>query len=145
MVGIPGSGKSTWVKQNLGKKFPVVSRDLIREELGYCQEGEKMVGTKEQEEKVTKRQMKMIDWYLKRNISFAIDDTNLGKYLPNLIKTLRSSSGNPEIIGVILNTPLQEATKRRPTIPVEVLEKMAKNQRSLDTSIFDRVITSKGY
>lgn len=145
MVGIPGSGKSTWVKNNLGKNFPVVSRDLIREELGFCQEGEKIVGTREQEEKVTKRQIKMIDWYLKRNISFAIDDTNLGRYLPNLIETLRKSPDSPEIVGVILNTPVHKATKRRPTIPVDVLVKMKRNQNNLDFSLFDKIITSKGY
>lgn len=87
----------------------------------------------------------MIDWYLKRKISFVIDDTNLGKYLPGLIETLRKSPDNPELIGVILNTPVHKATKRRPTIPVEVLSRMKATQNKLDFSLFDRIITSKGY
>ena len=36
MIGCPGSGKSTLIKRNLVEDFPVVSRDIIREELGMC-------------------------------------------------------------------------------------------------------------
>lgn len=144
MIGIPGSGKSTWIKKNLGEKFPVVSRDLIREDLGYAEKDEKILGTREQEEIVTKIQYKKIMWFLKRGISFVIDDTNLGKYLPGLIETLRKSPKNPKIIGVSIKTPLSVASKRRPGIPFSILSKMRKNQISLDLSLFDKVIFSKG-
>lgn len=144
MVGVPGSGKSTWIKKNLGENFPVVSRDLIREDLGYAAKGEKILGTREQEEAVTKIQNRKIKWFLNRGISFAIDDTNLGKYLSELIETLRESSKKPKIIGVIMKTPLFIASKRRPGIPFSVLSGMKKNQISLDLSLFDKVIFSKG-
>ena len=144
MVGIPGSGKSTWIKKNLGENFPVVSRDLIREDLGYAEKDEKILGTREQEETVTKLQNRKIRWFLGRGISFAIDDTNLGKYLSGLIETLRKSPKKPKIIGVIIRTPLSVASKRRPGIPFFVLSRMKKNQLSLDLSLFDKVIFSKG-
>ena len=34
LVGLPGSGKSTWCK-NDHPELPVISRDIIRAELGY--------------------------------------------------------------------------------------------------------------
>ena len=39
MCGIPGSGKSTWCKQNY-PDLPVVSRDIIRAELGYTKDAQ---------------------------------------------------------------------------------------------------------
>ena len=54
MMGLPGAGKSTYVDQNFkGDDYVIVSRDLIRSELGYCAEGEKFIGDKEQEKCVT--------------------------------------------------------------------------------------------
>lgn len=106
--------------------------------------GEKILGTREQEEAVTKIQNRKIKWFLDRGISFAIDDTNLGKYLSGLIETLRESPKNPKIIGVVIRTPLFIASKRRPGIPFSVLSGMKKNQISLDLSLFDKVIFSKG-
>lgn len=54
MIGLPGAGKSTYIENNFnGDDYVVVSRDLIRIELGYCKEGEKFIGDKEQESLVT--------------------------------------------------------------------------------------------
>jgi len=57
MIGLPGSGKNTFIENTLIHKMdnPVVlSRDDIRVELGYCSADEKIVGTNKQENKVTK-------------------------------------------------------------------------------------------
>lgn len=35
MVGIPGAGKSTWIANNLPSDIPIISRDMIRVELGF--------------------------------------------------------------------------------------------------------------
>lgn len=55
MIGLPGSGKDTFIKEHFdGDDYVVLSRDDIRVELGYCREGEKIVGNSIQEETVSK-------------------------------------------------------------------------------------------
>lgn len=54
LIGLPGAGKSTVIEEIAnGQEYVVVSRDIIRAELGYCKKGDKMVGTPEQEANVT--------------------------------------------------------------------------------------------
>lgn len=53
MCGIPGCGKSTWCADNI-PELPVVSRDIVREELGITDVGVKAIGTKEEEDEVTR-------------------------------------------------------------------------------------------
>lgn len=58
MIGLPGSGKNTYIDFMLeripeGTEVVVLSRDDLRVELGYCGPDEKIVGTDEQEKKVT--------------------------------------------------------------------------------------------
>lgn len=69
MIGLPGSGKDTFIEKQLfqgeayhNKAFKIAKRDNtvilcrddIRTELGFCKPGEKIVGTKYEEDKVTK-------------------------------------------------------------------------------------------
>lgn len=62
LMGLPGAGKSTWIENSNIDNSVVISRDLIRVELGYCADGEKFIGTKEQEKIVTEVfNKKMID------------------------------------------------------------------------------------
>ena len=51
-IGLSGAGKSTWVK----KEYPdalVISRDTIREELGYVKPGQKAVLSRQKEDRVS--------------------------------------------------------------------------------------------
>ena len=54
-IGLPGSGKDTHIKTHgiVDERTVVLSRDEIRAELGMCKNGEKCVGTKEEENKVS--------------------------------------------------------------------------------------------
>lgn len=62
LIGLPGAGKSTWIENSNIDNSVVISRDLIRVELGYCSDGEKFIGTKEQEKIVTEVfNKKMVD------------------------------------------------------------------------------------
>ena len=62
LIGLPGSGKSTWVKDNDIDNSVVISRDLIRVELGYCKDDEKFIGNTEQENVVTEMfNQRMVD------------------------------------------------------------------------------------
>ena len=78
MVGISGSGKSTYVKNNLSG-FKIVSRDLIRQSLNIMGEDEKRVGSKEEEANVSNIEKKLMLDYCNKRISFVIDDMNLRK------------------------------------------------------------------
>ena len=86
MCGLPGSGKSTWVKEN-HPEAKIVSRDIIRAELGFTKDvDEKAVLSKEQEEQVTKREHELIRKYAMKRKSFAVDDLNTGRYRKDLIQ-----------------------------------------------------------
>jgi predicted kinase len=112
MCGIPGSGKSTWISNNLDKNIKIISRDIIRYKLGYVDNpDEKVVLNKEQENHVTQIEYKLINNYLSNGESIVIDDINSGKYRNKLINELRKY--NVHIIGVNLITPLDKCIKRR--------------------------------
>lgn len=112
MCGIPGSGKSTWISNNLDKNIKIISRDIIRYKLGYVDNpDEKVVLNKEQENHVTQIEYKLINNYLSNGESIVIDDINSGKYRNKLINELRKY--NVHIIGVNLITPLDICIKRR--------------------------------
>lgn len=123
MVGLPGSGKSTWAKRE-HPDLPVVSRDIIRAEIGLCNDGDKFVGTKEQEQKVTELEYQRMKEYCGKKQDFIIDDTNIGKYRKQLVEFLRGH--NTRIVMVKMTTPLETCiNRRRGQITEEVMRSMA--------------------
>lgn len=76
MVGVAGSGKSTWILENI-PNVKVLSRDIIREELGMSKPGEKFKGTRAQEDKVTEVFNKQMLECAKNHHDFVIDNMNL--------------------------------------------------------------------
>lgn len=112
MCGIPGSGKSTWISNNLDENIKIISRDIIRYKLRYVDNPDKkVVLNKEQENHITQIEYKLINNYLSNGESIVIDDINSGKYRNKLINELRKY--NVHIIGVNLITPLDKCIKRR--------------------------------
>lgn len=85
-TGLPGSGKSTWAREH-AKQFDgdmlLTSRDDIRMMLGFGP-----VGTKEQEEIVSKVQDDIITRAVKMGKGIIVHDTNLNKKSPTRIKKL---------------------------------------------------------
>lgn len=77
MIGLPGAGKSTYMSKF--RDGVIVSRDIIRAELGYCKEGEKVVCTAEQEENVTKAFNEKMLRAAKEKKTIIIDNINLKK------------------------------------------------------------------
>lgn len=78
MLGIAGSGKSTWIQEN-HPELPVISRDIIREELGYVKHGEKAKLGKKEESKVSEVFMEKAVEHLENGHDIIIDNLNLTK------------------------------------------------------------------
>ena len=80
MMGLPGSGKSTELNNILSKfnyPFRIVSRDIVRAELGFCKEGEKYLGTREEEDAVTEKCKEILLDAAEFGETIFIDDINL--------------------------------------------------------------------
>ena len=111
MFGIPWSGKTTYIKENLGW-LPIISRDIIRTQLWFTKDDEKKQCSNEEERQVTEVQYEEIVKLAKHKISFIIDDTNTNKrYRKKLIQLLKKYK--PYIIWIELDTPLEICIKRR--------------------------------
>lgn len=139
MCGLPGSGKSTWVKEN-HPEAKIVSRDIIRAELGFTKDvDEKAVLSKEQEEQVTKREHELIRKYAMKCKSFAVDDLNTGRYRKDLISTLKKYGAHT--IGVNVKTPVETCIERRKgQIPADVLHKIADKMQYIRKDEVDEVV-----
>lgn len=139
MCGLPGSGKSTWVKEN-HPEAEIVSRDIIRAELGFTKDvDEKAVLSKEQEEQVTKREHELIRKYAMKRKSFAVDDLNTGRYRKDLISTLKKYGAHT--IGVNVKTPVETCIERRKgQIPADVLHKIANKMQFIRKDEVDEVV-----
>ena len=93
MIGLPGSGKSTYAQKLIddGDADVIISRDIIREQLGYCCKDEKVVLNKEKENKVTKVFNEMILDAASEGKRIVIDNLNLKFEYRNSYKSLFSN------------------------------------------------------
>ena len=124
LCGMPGAGKSTFCKNHL-PMCKVVSRDIIRFELGYTSSiDEKYVGTKYQEQQVTIRENELIKEYLEAGYNIVLDNMNGGKYLKLTVENIKSIVPNAKIIGYNIVTPLEKCIERRKN---QILEGVMRN------------------
>ena len=113
LCGMPGAGKSTFCKNHL-PNCKVVSRDMIRFELGYTSSTDnKSVGTKYQEQQVTIRENELIKEYLEGGYDIVLDNMNGGKYIKPTVENIKSIAPNAKIIGYNIVTPLEKCIERR--------------------------------
>lgn len=144
MVGLPGSGKSTWIKNSLPSDVVVISRDIIRYKLGYTSGvDEKAVLSKAEENSVTSYERAMIYTNLRKGNDIVIDDINTGKYRKEMIDFLRSYGA--EVIGVRMNTSLDTCIKRRDgQIPAANMKDIQNKMIPLMDDEVDSVIDAVG-
>ena len=110
---MPGAGKSTFCKNNL-PNCKVVSRDIIRFELGYTSSTDnKSVCKKYQEQQVTIRENELIKEYLEAGYDIVLDNMNGGKYLKLTVENVKSIAPNAKIIGYNIVTHLEKCIERR--------------------------------
>lgn len=138
-IGLPGSGKSTEseklstsaVANNplLGSHFPkvIISRDIIRAELGYCKIGEKVVLSKEQENEVSKAfNQKMIET-AKRGFDIILDNINLKREYRDAYKeTLKDFNVKWNYVYVQADSLEKNIERRKGQISENVLKDMQK-------------------
>ena len=133
LCGFPGCGKSTYVSSLLKddvNKFVVISRDTIRQELGIggatLQNGKKVTGTKEEENRVSEIFNKRMIECCEMKQSFILDNTNLrSQYRKDYIEKV--AKYNPLIKIVYIEAPdLIESCKerRKGEIPDAVYDRM---------------------
>ena len=100
MVGLPGSGKSTYIKEELPKSVNIISQDYIRQELGIMKDDEhKAIGNSEQEKEVTRICLERIDKAITNRRDCVIDNTNIkAGRVQNYYDKLKKANANVQII-----------------------------------------------
>ena len=143
MIGVPGSGKSTFIEKYL-KDVVVISRDLIRTEIGIS--GEKPQGNKKQEDEVTRLFNEKVMECCKEKKNFVIDNTNVKKSYrkeyTNMVKGYR-----PNIEYVYVEAPdLQSYYDRREGLmPLSVIDRMWSNFDFPDPTEYNNLTIYKQY
>lgn len=129
LCGFPGCGKSTYYNWFLDKKT-ILSRDIIRGELGIggatIWNDKKVVGTKEEENKVSEIFNKRMIEYCENKESFVIDNTNL-KYQYRKDYLLKIMKYNPKVKIIYVEAPnfINDCIERREgEIPKSVYDRM---------------------
>jgi len=124
MMGVAGSGKSTYAQRFLPNAMQL-SRDVIREELGYAKEGEKVKCTKEQESNVTEVFNKKALNALAKGQNIIIDNMNLTKRYRDMFHR-EYGSFNPRYTYIYVEAPTinTNITRRDGQIPEKEIERM---------------------
>ena len=125
MVGLPGSGKSTWIKNNLPKDIEIINQDAIRVELGIMDNvDDKKIGDKQQEKEVSRINDERVEKLIKDRKDFVIDNTNVkvGR-VENYYNRLKKVGANVKII--LVDTDAKTCyDRRKKDIPENVINQM---------------------
>ncbi len=141
MIGLPGAGKDTWIKNNLPGCECIACRDDIRVELGLCGADEKFAGTPEQENLVTGIFNAKLRQYAEKGKDIVINNTNLKrKYRTQYKSLLRHFPIN--WIYVVVKAPSIEdnIARRQGQIPPEIIMRMQEGYQPPTPDEYDEII-----
>ena len=141
MIGLPGAGKDTWIKNNLPNCKNIICRDDIRAELGFCKPGEKIVGTNEQENKVNfVYKKRLVDW-VAAGEDVVINNTNLKRKYRNEYHKLLSNFPVKWIYVIVTAPSIEEnILRRKDDIPGDIIRRMAENTQPPEPEEYDELI-----
>lgn len=122
MIGLPGAGKNTWAATV--KDAVMISRDDIRAELGYCNDGDKVVLTGEEEDEVTKVFNERLVNAVKSGKDVIINNLNIKKKYRDAFKTLLSGYAVRWLYLYVEAPTIEENIRRRPTFNPDVIKNM---------------------
>jgi predicted kinase len=152
MVGLPGSGKSSWTQDflNKNKDFVRVNRDAIRgmlygisiTQLNFYWR----ISNEETEKLVLKTEQSIVKLLIKNNKNLIIDDCNCSINKISLWKNLADKNGIPFKIQ-FMDTPMHECilrdTNRKRSVGKKYIQEMAlKLNKLLDNEQFKKTIFS---
>ncbi len=150
MIGVPGSGKSTYVDKMLKLKpdLKIVSRDAIR--FSMLAENDEYFS---KENDVFKEFIYQIVKFLNEGYDVVADATHISfKSRAKLFNALKIDKEKTEVIGIVMRTPLVECIRRnenrkgtRTYVPISEIRSMSFSleEPTLDeyNRIFDRIYT----
>lgn len=147
MIGLPGSGKNTYINENILSKHPdcvQISRDDIRILLGYCNENEKYLGNEEEENEVTRVFDEILDNTILDGNKVILNNTYLKKKYREPVVTKLRNNGY-KIIYVYVEAPTLEINYKRRDgeVPQNVINRMALNFEYPEVTEFDEIIFDK--
>ena len=140
IMGAPGAGKSTFIKNVLSSRAFVVSRDVIR--FSMIKEGEPYFS---KEKEVYKEYIRLINEHLSRNRDVIADATHLNAASRNkLINCITAPNVNIHVVWIktTLETCLKQNELRKGTrayVPPSVITKM---HQSIERPQFEEGISS---
>jgi len=117
MIGLPGSGKSTYIKENL-KNLPIINKDEMRLHIfrkDYDQANEIYISRISQY---------ISDILVKNNISFILDETHLKKERRE--KIINRYKDKADIVGIFINENIEKCKERRNNFPKGIMENKIK-------------------
>lgn len=146
MIGLPGAGKNTWIENNLNQYPDAVqlSRDDIRVELGLCKSGEKYLGTKEEEDRVTEVYDSKLTKAMTEKRNVILNNIHLKKkYRETTVNTLRKAGYFVEYVYVEAPTIEDNYSRRDGQITPERIKIMALSFEWPDTNEYDKLTIAK--